>query len=137
MLHFLPPRSNLPCTGADLGGGCRGCPARPPPPPKRTCGFLIQLVLCKKKICGLLVLKYSKRRVSPLLKKSWICPCCIKSDCWVCRDACVAAKQVCPGPVKRVTCTDFVEKSRTTLYYLQQLFATCNICCKTVFNRRV
>ena len=30
---------------ADLGGGCRGCA----PPPEMTCGFLIQLVLCKKK----------------------------------------------------------------------------------------
>ena len=42
-------------TGADLGGGCRGCT---PPPPEMTCGFLIQLVFCKKKkLCGLLVLK--------------------------------------------------------------------------------
>ena len=31
--------------GADLGGGCRGCA---PPPPEMTCGFLIQLVFCKK-----------------------------------------------------------------------------------------
>ena len=30
--------------GADLGGGCRGCS----PPPEMTCGFLIQLVFCKK-----------------------------------------------------------------------------------------
>ena len=37
-------------TGADLGGGS--------PPPEMTCGFLIQLVFCKKrKPCGLLVLK--------------------------------------------------------------------------------
>ena len=28
--------------GADLGGGCRGCP--PPPPPEMTCGFLINTV---------------------------------------------------------------------------------------------
>ena len=33
-------------TGADLGGGSRGCAA---PPPQMTCGFLIQLVFCKKK----------------------------------------------------------------------------------------
>ena len=52
--------------GADLGGGCRGC-ARPP---EMACGFLIQLVFCqKKKLCGLLVLKKSKRRVHPVLKK--------------------------------------------------------------------
>ena len=38
-------------TGADLGGGC------PPPLPEMTCGFLIQLVFCKKTPCGLLVLK--------------------------------------------------------------------------------
>ena len=41
-------------TGADLGGGCRGCA---PPPREMTCGFLIQLVFSKKKLCGLLVLK--------------------------------------------------------------------------------
>ena len=33
------------CSGADLGGGCRGCA---PPPPEMTCGFLIQVVFCKK-----------------------------------------------------------------------------------------
>ena len=32
--------------GADLEGGCRGCA---PPPSEMTCGFLIQLVFCKKK----------------------------------------------------------------------------------------
>ena len=31
-------------TEADLGGGCRGCA----PPPEMACGFLIQLVFCKK-----------------------------------------------------------------------------------------
>ena len=35
-------------TGADLGGGCRGCAPRPPLL-EMTCGFLIQLVFCKKK----------------------------------------------------------------------------------------
>ena len=38
MLYFV--------AGADLGGGCRGCA---PPHPEMTCGFLIQLVFCKKK----------------------------------------------------------------------------------------
>ena len=33
-------------SGADLGGGCRGCA---PPPSEMTCSFLIQLVFCKKK----------------------------------------------------------------------------------------
>ena len=32
-------------SGADLGEGCRGCA----PSPEITCGFLIQLVFCKKK----------------------------------------------------------------------------------------
>ena len=45
----------------------------------------------------------------------------------------LAAKQVCLGLVKHATCTDFDAKSRITLNFLQQLFATCNnlICCKT------
>ena len=55
-----------PCPEVDRGGGCRGCA---PPPPEMTCGFLIQLVFCKKKLCGLLVFKWSKRRVHSLLKK--------------------------------------------------------------------
>ena len=35
------------------------------------------------------------------------------------------------GPVKRAPCTDFVAKSRTTPYFLQQIFAACKrmICC--------
>ena len=61
MLVFLHPCVNTfvvysTKTGADLGGGCRGCA----PLPEMTCGFLIQLVFCKKKkkeLCGLLVLK--------------------------------------------------------------------------------
>jgi len=35
-------------SGADLGGGCRVCTL--PPPPRVTCGLLIQLVFCIK-IC--------------------------------------------------------------------------------------
>ena len=37
------------------------------------------------------------------------------------------------GPVKRATCTDFVAKSRTTPYFLQQILAAYNkmICCRT------
>ena len=35
-------------SGADLGGGRRGG-APPPSPPEMTCGFLIQLVFCRKK----------------------------------------------------------------------------------------
>ena len=36
----------------------------------------------------------------------------------------LVAKQVCLGPLKRATCTDFVAKSRTSLYLLQQLSTT-------------
>ena len=47
--RLIPPGSRfvkVTINGADLGGGCRGCA---PPPPEMTCGFLIQLVFCKKK----------------------------------------------------------------------------------------
>ena len=46
-------------------------------------------------------------------------------------------KQVFFRSVKRATCKDFVAKNRTALYFLQQLFATCNIpiCCKTCLIR--
>ena len=40
----------------------------------------------------------------------------------------LVAKQVCLGPVKRATYTDFVAKIRTNFYFLQQ------ICCKIVLN---
>ena len=55
-------------TVADLGGGCRGQGVRTPWDDLRfsnTTGILQK----KKKLCGLLVLKESKRRVHPLLKK--------------------------------------------------------------------
>ena len=43
------------CLGTDLGEGAGGVH----PPFEMTCGFLIQLIFCKKreKLCGLLVLK--------------------------------------------------------------------------------
>ena len=55
--------------GVRPGGGGGGAP--PPPPPwddlrfPNTTGILPK----QKKLCGLLVLKYRKRRVHPLLKK--------------------------------------------------------------------
>ena len=52
-------------TGAVLGGGCRGCA----PPPRDDLRFSFTVILQKKKLCGLLVLKQSKRRVHPLLKQ--------------------------------------------------------------------
>ena len=44
-------------SGVDLGGDGRGGAPTHPPPLEMTCGFLIQLVFCQKKLCGLLVLK--------------------------------------------------------------------------------
>ena len=44
MTYFVPFSKQV--TGADLGGGCRGCAS---PPPEMTCGFLIQLVFRQKK----------------------------------------------------------------------------------------
>ena len=42
-------------TGADLGGGCRGC--APPPPPRDDLRFSNSTGILQKKLCGLLVLK--------------------------------------------------------------------------------
>ena len=56
VLWYFPKVRTHAESGADLGGGCRGC-APPLPTYEMTCGFLIQLVFCKKKLCGLLVLK--------------------------------------------------------------------------------
>ena len=50
-------------TGADLGGGYRGCA----PLPEMTYGFLIQLVFCEKS--GLLLLVTPFLSGAPLLKK--------------------------------------------------------------------
>ena len=62
-LVFSEDNASL-CTGArnSSRGGSRGTvQGVRTPPPEMTCGFLIQLVFCKKKkkqLCGLLVLKY-------------------------------------------------------------------------------
>ena len=55
-------------SGADVGGGCKGC-AHPPPrprPPEVTCGLMIQLAFCRKTMwfTGVEIV------VHPLLKKS-------------------------------------------------------------------
>ena len=47
--HHLFWLTNRCVSGADLGGGCRGCAPPPPRLPEMTCGFLIQLVFCKQK----------------------------------------------------------------------------------------
>ena len=52
----------------DLGGGCRGCA---PPPPKMTCGFLIQLVFCKiKKTTWLIGVEVEQETSAPPPKKN-------------------------------------------------------------------
>ena len=56
-------------TGADLGGGCRGC-APPPPPPEMTCGFLIQLVFCKKKTMWFIGVEVEQETSAPPPKKN-------------------------------------------------------------------
>ena len=57
------------CSGADLGGGSRGC-APPPPPPEMTCGFLIQLVFCKKKKMWFIGVKVEQETSAPPPKKT-------------------------------------------------------------------
>ena len=57
-------------TGADLGGGCRGCRGCDPPP-EMTCGFLIQLVFCKKKKTMWFVgVEVEQEKSAPLPKKN-------------------------------------------------------------------
>ena len=48
------PRDKHTAQGRILGEGAGDAH---PPPPKMTCGYLMQLVFCKKKVCGSLVLK--------------------------------------------------------------------------------
>ena len=60
--------SNSLASGADLGGGCRGC--APPPPPEMTCGFLIQLVFCKKKTMWFIGVEVEQETSAPPPKKN-------------------------------------------------------------------
>ena len=52
--------------GADLGGGCRGCA----PSPEVTCGFLIQLVFCKKKTMWFIGVEVEQETSAPPPKKN-------------------------------------------------------------------
>ena len=54
-------------TGADLGGGCRGCAL--PPPHEMTCGFLIQLVFCTKKTTWFIGVEVEQETSAPPPKK--------------------------------------------------------------------
>ena len=63
----MAPSSPVPGSGADLGGGCRGC--TPPPPPEMTRGFLIQLVFFQKKTMWFVGVEVEQETSAPLLKK--------------------------------------------------------------------
>ena len=54
-------------SGADLGGGCRGCA---PFPPEMTCGFLIQLVFSKKKTMWFIGVEVEQETSAPPPKKN-------------------------------------------------------------------
>ena len=54
-------------SGLDLGGGCRGCA---PPPNEMTCGFLIQLVFCKKKTMWFIGVEVEQETSAPPPKKN-------------------------------------------------------------------
>ena len=53
--------------GADLGGECRGCA---PSPPEMTCGFLIQLVFCKKKTMWFIGVELEQETSAPPPEKN-------------------------------------------------------------------
>ena len=57
---------NLNPAGADLGGGCRGCA---PPSSEMTCGFLIQLVFCKKKTMWFIGVEVEQETSTTPIKK--------------------------------------------------------------------
>ena len=67
----MQPPSNsilyLQYTGADLGGGCRGCA---PPPHEMTYGFLIQLVFCIKKTIWFIGVEVEQETSVPPPKKN-------------------------------------------------------------------
>ena len=56
-------------SGADLGGGCRGC-APPPPSPEMSCGVLIQLVFCKQKTMWFIGVEVEQETSAPPPKKN-------------------------------------------------------------------
>ena len=97
-----------PSAGADLGGGCRGCAT--PPPPKMTCGFLIQLVFCKKKNYVVYwCWSRARDKCTPSWKKSWIRPRSASSFCFLWRPTlpnaiyCLSLKAFSKTQVSRVS----------------------------------
>ena len=65
-MEFSQGQGKLAVTGADLGGGCRGFA---PPLPEMTCGFLIQLVFCKKKTMWFISVEVQQETSAPPPKK--------------------------------------------------------------------
>ena len=53
-------------TGADLGGGCRGCA----PPSEMNRGFLIQLVFCQKKTLWFVGVEVEQETSAPPPRKN-------------------------------------------------------------------
>ena len=66
VVFFLSTPIHSSRTGADLGGGCRGCA----PSPEMTCGFLIQLVFCKKKTMWFIGVEVEQETRAPPAKKN-------------------------------------------------------------------
>ena len=66
--------------GADLRGGCRGCAF---PPPEMTCGFLIQLVFCKKNLWFIGVEAEQEMSAPPPKKNPGSAPASAQASlCW-------------------------------------------------------
>ena len=66
-MEFSQGQGKLAVTGADLGGGSRGFA---PPLPEMTCGFLIQLVFCKKKTMWFISVEVQQETSAPPPKKN-------------------------------------------------------------------
>ena len=67
-------------SGADLGGGSRGC--APPLPPEMTCGFLIQLVFYGKKTVWFIGVEVEQETSAPPPKKILDPPLILVDDLW-------------------------------------------------------
>ena len=62
-------------------GRVQGVRTLPPPLPEMTCGFLIQLVFCKKKTMWFIGVEVEQETSAPPPeKKSWIRPCHLLSE---------------------------------------------------------
>ena len=66
MINYLNHVFEIVHAGADLEGGCAPTPS---PPPEMTCGFLIQLVFCKKKTMWFIGVEVEQETSPPRPKK--------------------------------------------------------------------